>query len=126
MSEVAIELSWERGHTPEEAQEALNEFADVFEDELINQFEDLMEAVRQTVQDLAPVDTGDLRDSYEEDVETLTGIVRGTVSTEIEYAPFQEFLEYGTEHVGPAFQQAKQPLEEHAERAWNRAVRRVS
>lgn len=124
--EFQITLEWERGHSPEDMQEALQEFADVFERELLREFEDLMESVRETVQSLAPVDTGALRDSYEEDVEKLTGHLEGTVETDIEYAPFQEFLEYGTEHLGPAFQQAKQPLEKHVERAWNRAVRRVS
>lgn len=124
--EVKLTLEWERGHAPEDMQEALREFADVFERELLNEFEDLMESVRETVQSLAPVDTGQLRESYSEDVEDLTGRLKGTVETTTPYAPFQEFLEYGTEHLGPAFQQAKEPLKQHAERAWNRAVRRVS
>ena len=124
--DIQITLEWDRNHAPEDMQEDLQEFADVFEQELVDEFEDLMESVRETVQDLAPVDTGTLRDSYEEDVEELTGRLKGTVETTTPYAPFQEFLEHGTEHLGPAFQQAKQPLEEHVERAWNRAVRRVS
>ena len=123
---MSIEIEWQRGSAPVDAQDALDEFIKAFETELLDQFEELMEDVRQTVQSLAPVDTGQLRDSYEEDVEQLTDVIRGQVSTGVEYAPFQEFLELGIEHVGPAFQQAKQPLEEHAERAWNRAVRRVS
>ena len=123
---MTLEFQWQTGHTPNEMQDALREFADTLEEELLDEFDDLMESIRKRVQDLAPVDTGQLQDSYSEDVEKLTGAIEGTISTPTSYAPFQEFLEYGTAHLGPAFEEAKPLLEKHVEKAWNRAVKKVS
>ncbi|KDE59823.1 hypothetical protein EL22_16995 [Halostagnicola sp. A56] len=123
---MTLEFEWQTGNTPGEMQDALREFAEILEEELLNEFEDLMETLRKRVQGLAPVDTGKLKSSYEEDVEKLTGEIEGTVETDVEYAPFQEFLEYGKSHLGPAFEGAKPLLETHVEKAWERAVREVS
>ena len=123
---MTLEFEWQTGNTPDEMQDALREFANVLEEELLNEFEDLMETLRKRVQGLAPVDTGKLENSYSEDVEKLTGAIEGTIETSVEYAPFQEFLEYGKSHLGPAFEGAKPLLEKHVEKAWNRAVKKVS
>jgi hypothetical protein len=121
-----MDFEWERGNTPDDMQRALRAFADAVERELLEEFEPMMEDIRETVQDNAPVDTGRLRESYSEMVQTIKDGIQGKVQTEVPYAPFQEFLEYGTPHLGPAFEEAKPILEAHVEAAWNRAVRRVS
>jgi len=123
---MQVTIEWENGQGPDDFADAVEEFAETVHDELLDEFEPMMESIREEVQNLAPVDTGKLRDSYEEDVERLTDRVRGRVGTDVEYAPFQEFLEFGIEHLAPGLELAKDILENHVEKAWNRAVKEVS
>ena len=68
--------------------------------------------IRETTQDLAPVDTGRLEQSYKVKKLTRTsGTLRGyTVETNVPYAPYQEFGFWqrngvwnpGNPHLGPA------------------------
>lgn len=123
---MAIEFEFSAGDAPGDMKRALRKFADTVEEELLDEFEDMMETIRKRVQDLAPVDTGRLRASYEDMVEKISAGIEGKVETDVPYAPFQEFLEYGKSHLGPAFEEAKPIFENGVESAWNRAVRRMS
>lgn len=126
-----LDLEWERGSDPPVMQESLGEFIDALGEELEDAIEDLMDDVLQTVQRLVNVDTGTLRASYETEVreamEAAFGLViKGIVSTDIRYAPFQEFLNVGRPHVAPAIEAHRGDLETAGTEAWNRAIRRVS
>jgi hypothetical protein len=106
-------------------EQALRRFANEIEKELLDEWEDLLETVRQLTQEKAPVDTGRLRDSYEDMVEWVKRtVLEGSVSTKVPYAAFQEFIY--TPHMGPAFEESKPKIRSHIEAAWNRAVRSVS
>lgn len=126
-----IDIQWQRGHDPDAMQAALDEFLEALADEVEAAIDRLMEDVLETVQRLAPVDTGQLRDSYQSEVqegmEAAMGlIIEGIAYTNVEYAPFQEFLDLGTPHVAPALEEHRSQLESEAEQAWNKAVKEVS
>ncbi|QLG63083.1 HK97 gp10 family phage protein [Halorarum salinum] len=122
-----IEFEWEQGQAPPDMKRALQQFENVLEDELGSAAERLIEEIHEDVEDLAPVDTGELRDSYEHEVEQILGaIIEARVYSDVEHAPYQEFMDIGTPHVGPALEKHKKTFEDEAESAWNTAVRRVS
>lgn len=125
------DFEWVRGSDPPVMQETLGEFIDALGDELEDAIDRLMGDVLQTVQRLVNVDTGRLRESYETEVreamEAAFGLViEGIVESEVEYAPFQEFLETGKPHVAPAIEEHRDALEKEGTKAWNNAVRRAS
>jgi hypothetical protein len=122
-----IEFEWEQGNAPADMQDALQEFEDVLVDEIETAAQRVIDQVHDDVEELAPVDTGELRDSYETEVEEILGaIIEARVFSEVEHAPYQEFMDIGTPHVGPALEQNKDVFEDEAEKAWNNAVRGVS
>ncbi|GAB7010462.1 HK97 gp10 family phage protein [Halorubrum trueperi] len=102
-------------------------FEEILIEEISEEAEDLADSLLDDTQDLAPVDTGELRDSYEREIEeVLEAIIEVRVVTRVEHAPYQEFMDIGTPHVGPALEKNKSTFEDAAERAWNSAVRRIS
>lgn len=126
-----INFKWERGRDPDAFQQTLDQFVDELASELEKAIDRLLGDVLKTVRVTAPVDTGQLRDSYETEVregmEAAMGLViEGIVYTDVEYAPFQEFLDLGTPHVAPAIEQHREDLERQAQRAWDRSVRAVA
>lgn len=125
------DFEWERGSDPPVMQDTLGEFIETLGEELEDAIDRLMDDVLQTVQRLVNVDTKKLRDSYETEVreamESAFGLViEGIVESEVEYAPFQEFLNTGKPHVAPAIEEHRRALEKEGTKAWNNAVRRVS
>ncbi|ELZ48982.1 hypothetical protein C464_06210 [Halorubrum coriense DSM 10284] len=125
------DFRWVRGSDPPVMQETLDEFIAALGEELEDAIDRLMGDVLQTVQRLVNVDTGQLRASYETEVreamEAAFGLViEGIVESDVEYAPFQEFLDTGKPHVAPAIEEHRGALEDEGTKAWNNAVRRVS
>lgn len=125
------DFEWKDGSDPPVMQETLSEFIDALADELEDAIDRLMDDVLQTVQRLVNVDTGRLRESYETEVreamETALGLViQGIVESDVEYAPFQEFLNTGKPHVAPAIEEHRGALKKEGTTAWNNAVRRVA
>lgn len=124
---MEIEFDWESGHAPDDMQEDLQEFEGVLDDELEAAAGRVAEAIHDDVEVLAPVDTGQLRDSYEDEVkQVMEKVIEARVFSDVEYAPYQEFMDIGTPHVGPALEKNKATLEAEAEAAWNNAVQEVS
>ncbi|WEL29851.1 HK97 gp10 family phage protein [Haloferax volcanii] len=124
---VEVDFEWERGHEPEDMQDALQKFESVLDDEVSAAAERIIENVLDDVQELAPVDTGELRDSYQTETERiLEAIIEARVFSDVEHAPYQEFMDIGTPHVGPALEKNKETFESEAEKAWNAAVREVT
>lgn len=122
---MAVDIDW-RGRGPAEMIADLSGFEDVLLEEVNAEAEELADSLLDDTQDHAPVDTGELRDSYETEIEEiLEAILEVRVRSDVEHAPYQEFMDIGTPHVGPALEQNKSTFEEAAERAWNSAVRRV-
>ena len=125
MAGMDITFDWEQGEAPPDMQEALQAFEELLNDELGSAAERVIEAIHDDVEKLAPVDTGELRDSYRHEVEHILGaIIEARVISDVEHAPYQEFMDIGTPHVGPALEQNKATFEDEAEKAWNTAVRR--
>lgn len=124
---MEIEFDWESGHAPGDMVDELRAFEDALDDELESAAERLAESIHDDIEALAPVDTGQLRDSYKDEVkQVMEKVIEARVKTGVEYAPFQEFLDIGTPHVGPALEKNKETLEDEAEAAWNAAVQEVS
>lgn len=122
---MEISLEWEKGESPADFQDSLDEFVDAIEEEFENEWDDFAATFRKRTQQNAPVDTGRLRDSYEEMVEWITRhVLEGSVESKIPYAAFQEFIY--TPHIAPAMASSKDDFQKHCENAWNRAVKRVS
>lgn len=124
---MEFEFEWRTGEEPEDMQEAIRRFESILEDELESAAERIIEDIHDDVEDLAPVDTGELRDSYKHEIEhVLEAMIEARVFSDVEHAPYQEFMDIGTPHVGPALEQNKETFEAEAETAWNSAVRRAS
>jgi len=122
---MGVDFDW-RGRGPAGMIADLTDFEDVLLEEIESEAETLADSLLDDTQEKAPVDTGALRESYESEIEeVLRGLIEVRVTTSTSYAPYQEFLESGTPHVGPALEQNKQTFEDAAEGAWNSAVRRV-
>ena len=83
-------LDWDT--EPDAVAAKFGDFLDALEDELEDAVDDIVELIASSAEDGAPVDTGELRDSIEGQVEEAAGlIVRGKVAAEADHAPFQEF-----------------------------------
>ena len=122
---MAVDIDW-RGRGPAGMIADLTGFEDVLLEEVNAEAEELADSLLDDTQDHAPVDTGELRDSYETEIEEiLEAILEVRVRSDVDHAPYQEFMDIGTPHVGPALEQNKSTFEDAAERAWNSAVRRV-
>jgi hypothetical protein len=125
------DFQWVRGSDPPVMQETLGEFIDALGNELEDAIDRLMGDVLQTLQRLVNVDTGQLRESYETEVreamESAFGLViEGIVESDVEYAPFQEFLDTGKPHVAPAIEEHRDALEKEGTNAWNNAIKEVT
>lgn len=122
---MPIDFEWD-GRGPAAMIGDLTGFEDVLIEEITSEAEELADSLLDDTQDLAPVDTGELRDSYETEIEEVLGaIIEVRVRSDVEHAPYQEFMDIGTPHVGPALEQNKDTFDDAAERAWNSAVRRM-
>jgi len=123
---LGVEFEWLADEGPEEFIDALNVFQATLQSEIEKAAERVIEQIHDDVEELAPVDTGKLRDSYETEVEAvLEAMIEARVTTDVEYAPYQEFMDIGTPHVGPALEKNKDVFEDEAETAWNNTVRKV-
>lgn len=71
--------------------------------------------IEQTAKIYCPVDTGRLRDSIHTTIDESGKTVVGTVSTDVEYAPYQEFGTYkmaAHPFLRPAYDESKPVIRE--------------
>ena len=71
--------------------ECLNKLGAIGKIDMYEPIKDATLLVQATAKDIAPVDTGRLRDSIRAKVGKRNGEVIGSVGTNVEYAPYQEF-----------------------------------
>lgn len=116
-------LDWQ-GATPTEAADAFRAFQDELPSHLETAVEELALRIQATAQRLVNVDTGRLRASIDHELERVAEeIVRGSIGSNVAYAPFHEF-DYP--FLRPAFEEHRADIEtrvgQAVEDAWE-AVR---
>lgn len=113
-------LEW-KDATPEDAAEAFRQLGDALDSKLVPAMEEVALRIEREAALLAPVDTGRLRASINNEVEKAARlIIRARIGSNVSYAPFQEldnpYLRPAIEQVMP---KAEQILTEAVEAAWD-------
>lgn len=103
MAQNDLSLEWESGAAPDEMQQRLERLLAEGNDELQGAAERIGRRTEREAKRRAPVDTGNLMASIASEVTSRRDSITIEVGTNVEYAPYQEFL-YGNPFLRPAIE----------------------
>lgn len=117
---VEARFEWQHNRDMRDAAERLKELQQSVESNLETAMKEISLRVMADAKRNAPVDTGRLRASIDQDVERVTEhTVRALVGSNVEYAPYQEII---NPYLRPAFEQHRDTIRRILKEALEGAV----
>lgn len=121
---VDIEFTWKHNRNMRDAAKRLQELQETVSTNLEDAAEEISLSVMADAARNAPVDTGRLRASIDQDVERVTRhTVKALVGSNVEYAPIQEVDQ---PYLRPAFEANRKDIRRLVNKALDNAVEEVS